>query len=194
MPMNPSAEGMKLRTVWRVVALAILLGLLPRAAAADKKPGEYEVKAAFLYNFIAFTDWPATAFENPTSPIVIGLVGTDPFGFALDAMMKGERVKDRPLIVWRITRPDDMKRCHILFIGASESRQVREILGRLKSEPVLTVSDIAGFAEAGGAVGFTTESSVKLTINPAAIQAAQLAISAKLLRLARVVNHPTSLP
>lgn len=194
MPMNPSAKGMKLRTVWRVVALAVLLGLLPEATAADKTPGEYEVKAAFLYNFIAFTDWPATAFENPSSPIVIGVVGKDPFGSALDAMMKGERVKDRPLIVWRVTKPEDMKRCHILFIGDSESQQVGNIIGRLKTEPILTVSDIAGFAEAGGAVGFTTEGSVKLTINPAALQAARLALSAKLLRLARLVNQPSSSP
>ena len=191
--MNPSATAMKLRTVWRAAALALLLGWSARAAA-DKTPGEYEVKAAFLYNFIAFTDWPATAFESPSSPIIIGLVGKDPFGAALDVMMKGERVKDRPLIVWRITRPEDLNRCHILFISDSEAKQMGEIIRRLRNEPVLTISDLPGFAEAGGAVGFTTAGSVKFTINPAAVRTARLVISAKLLRLASLVQPTASTP
>ncbi len=191
--MKTSAQWMRLVTVGRAVALAIVFGLPASMRAEAKAPGEYEVKAAFLYNFIAFTEWPDAVFETPTSPIVIGIVGKDPFGPALDAMMKGERVKDRPLIVWRITRLEDLNRCHILFISDSESKQMREILGRLKTQPVLTVSDMAGFAEAGGAVGFSTTDSIKLTINPAAIEAAHLSLSAKLVRLARLVE-PKEMP
>ncbi len=187
--MNTSSRGMKFATIWRAIALTLILGLPPMIKAEGKAPGEYDVKAAFLYNFSAFTEWPATAFETPTSPIVVGVVGKDPFGSALDAMMKGERVKDRPLIVWRVTRPEDMSRCHILFISDSETKQLGEILSRLKSQPVLTVSDIPGFAELGGAVGFTTAGSVQLSINPAAVQSAHLAMSAKLLRLARLVEE-----
>lgn len=167
----------------------LLLGFPPSVTAAPKIPGEYDVKAAFLYNFITFTDWPSSAFENPSSPIVIGVLGKDPFGPTLDAMMNGERVKDRPLIVWRVTRPEDLRRCHILFVSGSESKQAGEIIRQLRTEPVLTISDIPGFAEAGGAVGFTTADSVKIAINPAAVQTAHLSISAKLLRLARLVEQ-----
>ena len=186
--MNPSAKGMKFATVWRIAALTVLLGL-PSSGWGDTTPlRDYDVKAAFLYNFSAFTEWPATAFAASTSPIVIGIVGKDPFGFALDRMMQGERVKDRPLMVWRIARIEDVARCHILFICGSESKHLGDILDRLKLAPVLTVSDIPGFAESGGAVGFITTSSVQLKINPAAVHTAHLTLSAKLLRLAQLVG------
>lgn len=179
----------------RALALGLVCWWLSMATAfAAKLSSEYEIKAAFLYNFISFTEWPDTAFTEPTSPIVIGVVGKDPFGSALDSMMNGERVKDRPLVVWRITRMEDLNRCHILFISNSETPKVGEILERLKTAPVLTVSDIAGFAEAGGAVGFTTQGNVRLTINPGAIQAARLTVSAKLLRLAKLVERTASAP
>lgn len=193
--MHPSADKrMKIKAACRVavVALALVLGVLPQVGA--KVPGEYDVKAAFLYNFIAFTEWPAEAFDSPASPVVIGVLGKDPFGSSLEAMMSGERVKDRPLVVWRAARIEDLKRCHILFISSSEAKQLGEILSRLKTRPILTVSDIAGFAEAGGAVGFSTTGSVKLTVNPAALQTARLTLSAKLLRLARVLAQNSPLP
>lgn len=174
--------------VVRTTVLALLLALPAGVKAEGKVPTEYEVKAAFLYNFIAFTEWPETAFEQATSPIVIGILGKDPFGASLDAMMKGERVKSRPLIVWRVSRLEDLTRCHILFVSDSEAKQLGDILNRVKTQPILTVSDMAGFAEAGGAVGFVTADSVKLTINPRAIQTARLALSAKLFRLARLVQ------
>ena len=177
---------------WRAAALALIVGLAVTLVAKEKTPGEYAVKAAFLCNFITFTEWPSAAFENPGSPIVIGVLGRDPFGSALDATMTGGRLKDRPLIVWHITRLEDMNRCHVLFISDSESNQIGEILRRLKNQPVLTVSDMAGFAEAGGAVAFTTAGSVRLTINPVAAQSAGLTLSAKLLRLARTVEPQAS--
>ncbi len=190
--MNPSATGMKLATVGRALALGFLLALPVWAAVAVKTPGEYELKAAFLYNFISFTEWPDTAFENVSSPIIIGVFGKDPFGSTLEAVMTGERLKNRPLIVWRINRIEDITRCHILFISSSESNHMDDILRRLNTQPVLTVSDMPGFAEAGGAVAFSTAERIRLTINPAAVQSAHLTLSAKLLRLARLVNQTVS--
>ena len=188
--MNTSAQWMRLATVLRAIALALTLGLPASTAVAAKLPGEYEVKASFLYNFIAFTEWPETAFETTASPIVIGVLGKDSFGSALDAMMNGERIKERPLVVWHLTRTEDMNRCHILFVSASEAKQLGDIIRQLKTQPVLTVSDIPGFAEAGGAVGFTPTGTVKLTINQEAIRTAHLGLSAKLLRLAKLVDRP----
>ena len=181
---------MTLATVLRATVFALTLALPVMAMATAKTPGEYEVKAAFLYNFISFTEWPETAFETPSSPIVIGVLGKDPFGSALDTMINGEKVKERSLIVWHITRLEDIHRCHILFVSGSESKQMGDILRRLKTQPVLTVSDIAGFAEAGGVVGFTTTGTVKLTINQTALRTAHLGLSAKLFRLAKVVESP----
>lgn len=177
-------------TKMAVVLGTVVFGWLP--ARAEKEPGEYEVKAAFLYNFIAFAEWPESAFANAESPIVIGILGRDPFGSALDTIMNGERVQERSLRVLHLVRPEDMNRCHIIFISTSESARLGEIMRQLGTKPVLTVSDIPGFAEAGGMVGFTTADTVKLTINQDALRTARLALSAKLLRLARVVERPPS--
>lgn len=191
-PMPASLQWMRPVIILRAIALALMLGLSVGGNAATKAPGEYEVKAAFLYNFIAFTEWPEATFENTTSPIVIGVLGKDPFGSALDKIMNGERVKDRSLIVWHITRLEDANRCQILFISASESGQTNDIIRQLRTQPVLTVSDIPGFAEAGGMVGFTTADTVKLVINQEALRTAHLSLSAKILRLARLVERTPS--
>ena len=171
----------------RKAVLAFLLGWLVATPLAAQVSREYDVKAAFLYNFVTFTDWPADAFSSPDSPYVIGVIGEDPFGIALDEIVNGEQVKGRPLFVRRLTRIEDAARCHILFISASEARRLKDILSRLKDRPVLTVGDMPGFAQAGGAIAFTATTQVGLIINPAALHQAHLAISSKLLRLAQLV-------
>ncbi len=165
----------------------LLLGLLFPAALPAQVSREYDVKAAFLYNFITFTDWPAEAFSSPESPYVIGVVGDDPFGRALDEIVNGERIKGRPLVVRRVGQVGEARRCHVLFVSASEARRVGDILRRLHGEPVLTVSDVPGFAQAGGAINFTTGDRVGLIINPSVLRSAKLVVSSKLLRLAQLI-------
>jgi hypothetical protein len=149
---------------------------------------EYQIKAAFLYNFVQFTEWPTNAFENTNRPIVIGVLGTDPFGRILDDLVRGEIVRGRKLVVERYQRVEDVKSCHILFISRSEEPRLDRILDRLKGKPVLTVSDIEGAAYRGVMIRFLTESRIRLRVNLDAVQDANLTLSSKLLRVAEVVS------
>ena len=152
-------------------------------------PREYDVKAVFLYNFASFVTWPDSAFPDADAPFVIGVLGHDPFGQVLDEVVAAEKAKNRPLTVRRVSRVDDAAGCHILFVSASESRRVPEILRKQAGKPSLLVGDFPGFAEAGGMVGFRMEGSrLKLDINVEAARAADLVISSKLLRVARVIG------
>jgi uncharacterized protein DUF4154 len=168
----------------------ICLGLTA-AWAAQSQTGvsEYQLKAAFLYNFTKFVDWPPSAFPATDAPIVIGIVGEDPFGNELDDLIRGEVVRDHALIVKRIPSGGDLRGCQVLFISRSEKERLPDLLGQLKGSSVLTVSDMERFGEQGGIINLVLENkAVKIEINPAAAERAGLQISAKLLRLARLVK------
>jgi hypothetical protein len=179
---------------WKAGALALIVAFLGAAAAPGQPSREYDVKAAFLYNFITFTDWPASAFGGPDSPYVIGVLGDDPFGAVLDQIVSGEKIKSRRLVVRRFKTLADIHHCHILFICASEEYRLPEILRWVQGQPVLTVADMPGFAEAGGDIAFVSGPRLKLVMNPVAIQSGNLAVSSKLLRLAQLVPARRSLP
>ena len=160
-------------------------------AAADETAGvaEYQVKAVYLYNFTKFTDWPANTFASASAPLVIGIVGEDPFGKTLDDLVKGEVVDLHPLVIKRLQPGDDLRYCQVLFICRNEKDQMSALLQKLKGSPVLTVGDTNGFAEEGGMINFViVEETVKLEINQAAAEEAGLQISAKLLKIARTVK------
>lgn len=165
------------------VAAALLCGKSGAAA-----PTEYEVKAAFLFNFSQFVEWPAAAFADERAALVIGVLGKDPFGASLDEIVRGEVVRGRPLLVQRYQRVEDIEDCHILFIDRSERERLRHILLALAGRPVLTVGDFAGFAQSGGAIRLATVGRrIQLRVNLQAAQAANLTISSKLLRRAHIV-------
>lgn len=158
-------------------------------AAENSRTTEYQVKAAYLYNFTKFIDWPATNFASADAPIVIGIVGEDPFGKTLDDLVKGESVRGHPLVVKRLEPGEDWRGCQVLFISQTEKNQMPALLQQLKSNPVLTVGDSNGFAEQGGMINFViVQEKVKLEINPEAATEAGLQISSKLLKLARIVK------
>jgi hypothetical protein len=145
---------------------------------------EYQLKAVFLYNFAQFTDWPESAFADEKAPIVIGILGADPFGPALEDTVKGETVRGRTLVIEHYRRADEIKTCHILFISQSEARHLDEIVKGLKEKPILTVVD-AGPSSAGAIIRFTVENNkVHFRINQEAATAANLTLSSKLLRVA----------
>jgi hypothetical protein len=174
--------------LWLAAGLTLVAGFLGITEVRAQGSREYDIKAAFIYNFITFTEWPASAFHSAESPYVIGVAGEDPFGSALDMIVNGERIKGRPLVVRRFRRVDDAHNCHILFISSSELRRLPDLLRRLRGLPVLTVSDLPGFTAAGGGIGFVSTAKIGLTINPSAIRAGQLTISSKLLRLAQLTD------
>jgi len=156
---------------------------------------EYQIKAVFLYNFAQFTEWPESAFPSEKSPIIIGVMGPNPFGSALEETVRGETVQGHPLAIEHYTRAADIKSCHILFIPQQEIRQTDEIVKGMKGKPVLTVADTDGAASAAAIVRFVVENNkVHFRINPEAARAANIILSSKLLRMAEATPGGGPLP
>lgn len=166
--------------------MALLLA--PCFASEPQAPGPWQLKAAFLFNFTQYVQWPKEAFTSPDSPFVFGVFGKSPLGSTLDGFLAGERIESRPATVRYFTNLNDAASCHILYIAESHQPNVRPILARLKGRPVLTVSDIDGFTEAGGMIRFITGTRVRFRINPQAATEAGLTMNPKLLRLAEVID------
>ena len=168
--------------------LAVLWAFVA-TSSAQPVAREYQVKAVFLFNFAQFVEWPARAFPDAAAPLVIGVLGQDPFGSALDETVRGEKIGDRPLVVRHFPRVAEVDQCHILFISRSEAGTLDEILATLKSRSILTVADTEGFALRGVMIRFLTENNhIRLRINLDAAKAAGLTLSSKLLRPAEIVT------
>jgi len=159
-------------------------------SAQVARPSESELKAAFLYNFIKFTEWPPGEMENKNEPFVIGVLGKDPFGPALDKTIEGERILQKPVVVRRFSRMDEsVGKSHVLFISTSEDGNLAAILRLLDRHAILTVSEIENFAERGGMIKLKKESNkVVFEINVEAGKRAGLAMHAQLLKLAKIVR------
>jgi hypothetical protein len=177
--------GLFRRTLWVVfVWLA-----LPAIAPAQQSPFvELEVKAVFLFNFVQFVEWPATAFTSQEAPVVIGVLGSDPFGRVLDDVVEGEMVKGRPLVIARFRRVEDIKACHVLFVSPSEAKNYQRILTALDAQPTLTVGETENFTTLGMIRFLTERNRVRLEVNVEKARAAGLTISSNLLRAARIVG------
>ncbi len=171
-----------------IFAAAAFLTSASQARAQSEPPTEYQVKAAFLYNFAKFVEWPADAFPDVQSPIVLGILGDDPFGSVLDKMIYGKAANGRGFVVKRVSEDAKLRSCHILFISSSEKKHLARILEGLKGAGVLTVGDMDRFAESGGVIHLLlAENKVRFGINLTAAARARLKISSKLLALARIV-------
>lgn len=169
----------------RRIALGILLGAWALFALGQEPPGEYDVKAAFLFNFAKFLEWPAEAFASRQAPLTLCIAGRDPFGAALAAYDR-RMVQSRELRVRRSVSAEDLSGCQMLFVADSEERQVRRILRAALERPIVTVSDIDGFADAGGTIGLVNaEKRVQFEVNLASAQQARVKVSSQLLRIAR---------
>jgi hypothetical protein len=175
----------------RALALgaAVLLLVEVRALAQAPPPGEHQVKAAFLYHFARYVEWPPEAFPGQGEAFVITVLGADPFGAALDGVVRGKSVRERRLLVRRVARPEDVGDSQILFIGEMEEEELARVLRRLEATPVLTVGDVDRFAERGGIINFRRERDrVGFDINLTSAERAGLKISSQLLKLARIVS------
>ncbi len=161
----------------------LLLSCFPLAA---QSAGEYELKAAFLYKFASFVEWP-DALSN--GPLCIGVVGQDPFGPALDEVVKGKSYHGRSFEIRRFKPGPESHKCQILFIGALEPKKLRAVLDGLQGAAVLTVGDVPGFCESGGMVNLgLAGNKVQLEINMEAAETAGLHLNSRLLSLARIVR------
>ncbi len=175
------------RRRWLTALAAALLCLSPRSGSSQAT-SEYEVKAAYLYGFGRFTEWPSWTPANSGPSFVICVLGTDPFGRALDDVTANAVMKDRPVRVQRIASPQDASGCHTLFIGASEDVRLSKILDTVATMPVLTVSDTPNFAQRGGIVGFFVDGRrVRFNVNMEAAQKTSLTLNSELLRVSATV-------
>jgi hypothetical protein len=169
--------------------VALLFASAASAPAAAAESREFEVKAVFLFSFAQFVEWQPGAFQNAGDPIVIGILGSDPFGAYIDEAVSGEKVNDRAIVIRRFSSVEDVGACHILFISESEVSRLGQILVALKGRSILTVSDIDHFSLDGGMIRFVMEKNkVRLRINNDAAMSAGLRISSKLLRPSEVVS------
>ncbi len=177
------------------MAILLLVGLgwadaTPATAApvADS-PNEYALKSVFLYNFCRFIDWPAVAFSSPREPLVIGVLGDDPFGSMLDEAVKGERFRGRGIQIEHYRSPREIGRCHLLFVSGAEGSRMNEILAATAGRSIVTVGESEGFVQRGGMIALAADGDrVRLLINPAALRAANLDVSSKLLRVAEITR------
>lgn len=153
---------------------------------------EYEVKAAFLYNFAKFVEWPPEAFKNDGeghAALIVGIIGNDPFGGVIDQIINGKTINGRPMVIKRFKGYQNLRECHILFIGSSEQKRLPQIFENLKAGSVLTISEMNLFSQQGGIISFVTENNrVRFEINAFAAEQANLRISSKLLALAKTVR------
>lgn len=159
---------------------------------ASHSPGqtpnvEYRIKAAYLFNFAKFVSWPSQTFAQTNSPIVIGILGKDPFGAELDQTVAGKKIEQHPLQVKRLNDSDPLSGCQILFIADSEHRRVAQLLENARRLPILTVGEMDDFTEAGGMIRFLKhDNTIRFEIDLAPVQRAGLKISSKVLQVAIV--------
>jgi hypothetical protein len=172
-------------------ACVLALAFSPAAAQGQGAPTrEYQIKAVFLFNFLQFVEWPASAFPSADSPLRIGILGDDPFGPALEEAVQGETVQNRRLAIRRSQRLEDLQDCQLIFISRSAQRRVDEVLSRLGDRPVLTVSELEGFARRGGTIAFYPDGKkVRFEINPVTARERGLKMSSELLGLGRLVGE-----
>jgi len=177
----------------RIKFFGLCLGLLLAAGAVhaqSPRPSEYQLKAAFLYNFAKFIDWPPEVSGDDKASFVIGVLGDNPFGNNLEQIVSGKKINGRPIVVQALQSASAASHCQILFISSSEKNRFTEILQNLRGTAVLTVSDTDQFIESGGMVNFVPEATkIRFEINNEAAKAARLKISSKLLSLAITPAH-----
>ena len=180
------------KLLFNIIFAFCLIACNAAAVTADQqKPGEYQVKALFLYNFLNFVDWPANSSFYLSPTINVCIVGDDPFADALDDI-RNETVKGKKLVI-RIYRPfDEPEGCHLLFIPASEKNHAGHILRSVRESNVLTVADTVDVASQDAIISFFIEQKkVRFAINIESARRAGLKISAKLLKLAKIVKPPS---
>jgi hypothetical protein len=169
-----------------VLAACFFIAGLSAPPAQAQSLSEYQVKAAFIYNFAKFIDWPGT---TPQGDFVIGILGDDPFRGALQATVKDRSIDGRPVVVRQVSSAEAARNFQILFVSPSERERLPGILDSLKGSAVLTVGETEGFASSGVVINFIVEDSrVRFEVNVDAAERANLRISSKLLSLARIVK------
>lgn len=158
-----------------------------RAETAQER--EYALKAACIFNFCQFITWPASAFDGPSAPVVVGVLGNDGFSALLDDMVRGESVRGRSIRILRCRRAEDAADCHLIFVSSSEAWRQGAVLRTVQNRPIVSVGEHDSFLSSGGMIVLASvQNKVRLRINLPAVRASGVSVSSKLLRLADVVQ------
>jgi hypothetical protein len=179
---------MRMRPAW-IKAVLLFSLIFAIGFRCHAQPTEYQIKAAFIYNFARFVEWPAQAFADTNSPMIIGVLGENVFGDSLEQAINGKAIKGHPLQFKAFNSAEEATRCQVLFISTSEKNHLSKILARLQGTSVLTVSETDNFINDGGMINLViVNDKVRFQINNDAAKKAGVIISSKLLRLA--ANSP----
>ncbi|HLG99404.1 MAG TPA: YfiR family protein [Bryobacteraceae bacterium] len=175
---------------WWVHLVLILVSTATLTAEPPEQIDEYQVKAAFIYNFAKFVVWPARVFTGPADPVSICILGADPFRGALEQVIRGKSVDGRGFFVRQLDEAESACNCRILFVTASGHKRFHSLPENLKSIGVLTIGEAPGFAVEGGIINFKLEGGrIHFEINREAAEQQQIRISSKLLNLAEIVKE-----
>jgi len=157
------------------------------AAHLDTTSKEYQIKAAFVFNFALFTQWPDSAFSDPKAPFVVAVIGDDPFGPALQQVMCGKCIQGHPITVKHLDSPSEIPGCHLLFVPATEDDHLDDIFNAIGNQPILTVGETSKFLWDGGIIQFLIEDGkIRFEICPDAADKAGLRLSSRLMNLAKI--------
>lgn len=171
-----------------LIPVLIMISDVQKTGAQEVKPSEYEVKSAFLYNFVKFVEWPKKSLPDSSTTMNLCIAGEDQLGSVLE-IYEGEVVRNKKLLIKHVKVLHQMHECHILYIGESENERLSEILRGLKDLSILTVGDKEDFAKKGVIVNFyLEENKVRFEINVDAANRAKLIISSKPLKIARIIH------
>jgi hypothetical protein len=175
------------------VTIAWVLVAVPCLRAQGAKPTDYDVKAAYLYNFGHFVEWPASVTAAKNDSFTVCVLGQDPFGTVLDATLAGETIAGKRVAAKRISTPQESGGCQILFMSSTEDGRLKQVMEALNKQAVLTVSDMPQFSQRGGMIEFVMEGkSVRFKVNLTAVQQAGLSLSSDLLKVAVAVRRNSS--
>jgi len=185
---------------WRLLRRTLCLPLItivcglawtpsPRADALSEEGVEYGVKLAFIYNLTKFVEWPSSSYLNAEAPLLICIVGDDPFDAGLEEQLRARNVEGHPVEIRKLRPGDAIGACQIVFIPLRARDQAASIVMGLKGSSTLTVGETKGFAVQGGIINFAVEGNrVHLEVNPIAAKRAGLTISSRLLNIATIVK------
>lgn len=175
---------------WAILVCTVSLFFPTRLAGQQAKASEYEIKAAYLFDFAKFVAWPADISKSKATPFTICVLGKNPFGGVLNATIAGETIGGQSVAAREIASLQEAAGCRIVYIGSSEERRLSALVSELGNLPILTVSEIPQFTEHGGMIQFVMEGNrVRFEANPAAAQAVGLNMSSALLRVATKVHR-----
>lgn len=177
------------------VLLTLCVGLAAFCHGSTEVGSEYQTKAAQIYSFTKFIDWPAKKFSSSGSPFIIGVYGSDDITDFLRESFQSRRIKDRPIEIRQLTNKAELVGCHLVFVSRSLRERLSSILSEMRHENILSVGEADNFLKSGGVINFlNVDGDIRFQINPDAANRERLKVSSKLLQISYPTNGAPRLP